>query len=200
VFDAASGAQHLAVSVGQAYYFEKPRVVLPDEPPATRDTSDFIGQISLTAWKNWNVDVGLQWNPEDSRSERSQFRLQYRPDGSRVINLEYRALRDRIEQADASVAWPIGDRWNVFGRYVYSLLDSKTLDEFAGFEYKACCYKLRGVARRSISNRDGTSETEFYLQLELNGLASVGTSADAFLERTIRGYSRETSSPGKTTP
>jgi|KBSSwiStaDraftv2_1062776.scaffolds.fasta_scaffold08482_5 LPS-assembly protein len=200
LFDSASGAQYLAVSVGQAYYFEKPRVVLPDEPPATRDTSDFIGQLSLTAYRNWNLEAGLQWNPEDSRSERSQIRLQYRPDGEHVVNLAYRAQRDRIEQVDTSVAWPIGKRFNAFGRYVYSLLDSKTLDEFAGFEYKACCYKLRAVARRSVSNRDGTSETEFYLQLELNGLASVGTSADAFLERTIRGYSRETSLPGKPTP
>ena len=200
LFDSASGAQYIAASVGQAYYFEKPRVVLPDEPPATRDTSDFIGQISLTAYKNWNFDAVLQWNPEDSRSERSQFRVQYRPDGEHVVNLAYRALRDRIEQADASVAWPIGKRFNAFGRYVYSLLDSKTLDQFAGFEYKACCYKLRTVARRSVSNRDGTSETEFYLQLELNGLASVGTSADAFLERTIRGYSRASSLPGKPTP
>jgi LPS-assembly protein len=200
LFNSSSGAQYAAVSVGQAYYFEKPRVVLPDEPPATRDTSDFIAQVSLTAYKNWNVEAGLQWNPEDQRSERSQFRIQYRPDGEHVVNLGYRMQRERIEQAEASVAWPISRQWNAYGRYVYSMLDSKTLDEFAGFEYKACCYKLRAVARRSISNRDGNSETGVYLQLELNGLANVGTSADAFLERTIRGYSRETTVPGKTTP
>jgi LPS-assembly protein len=98
---------------------------------------------------------------------------------------------------DASTAWPIGTRWNAFARYVYSLFDSKTLDEFVGFEFKACCYRIRGVARRSVSSRDGKSETGVYIQLELNGLASVGTSADAFLERTIRGYSRETPVPGK---
>ena len=199
LLDSHSGAQYLAVSVGQAYYFEKPRVVLPDEPPATRDTSDFIAQVSLSAYKNWNVEAGLQWNPEDSRSERSQFRLQYQPAGDRVINLGYRAQRDRIEQADVSAAWPIGRSWNAFGRYVYSMLDSKTLDEFAGFEYKGCCYKLRAVARRSVSNREGSSETSFYLQLELNGLASVGTT-DAFLERSIRGYSPETSVERKATP
>jgi LPS-assembly protein len=199
LLDSQSGAQYLAVSVGQAYYFEKPRVVLPDEPPATRDTSDFIGQVSLTAYKNWNVEAGLQWNPEDSRSERSQFRLQYRPAGDRVINLSYRAQRDRIEQADVSSAWPIGRRWSAFGRYVYSLLDSKTLDEFAGFEYKGCCYKLRAVARRSVSNREGSTESSFYLQLELNGLSSVGNT-DAFLETSIRGYSPETPVARKATP
>jgi LPS-assembly protein len=193
VFNATSGAQYLAVSVGQAYYFEKPRVVLPDEPPATRDTSDFIAQMSLTAYKNWNLEAGIQWNPEDTRSERSQFRLQYRPDGDHVVNLAYRTQRDRLEQADVSTAWSIGNRWNAFGRVVYSLRDSETLDRFAGFEYKACCYRLRAVARRFISSRTGEQDTGFYIQLELNGLASVGIPVDAFLERTIRGYSPETS-------
>ena len=193
VFNAKSGAQYLAVSVGQAYYFEKPRVVLPDEPPATRDTSDFIAQLSLTAYKNWNLEAGIQWNPEDTRSERSQFRLQYRPDGGHVVNLAYRTQRDRLEQADVSSAWSIGTRWNAFGRVVYSLRDSETLDRFAGFEYKACCYRLRAVARRFISSRTGEQDTGFYIQLELNGLASVGIPVDAFLERTIRGYSPETS-------
>ena len=106
---------------------------------------------------------------------------------------------DCRNRRDASAAWPLGRRWNAFARYVYSFFDSKTLDEFAGFEYKACCYKLRAVARRSV-NREGDTEGSFYLQLELNGLASVGSSADAFLERTIRGYSRETAEPGKITP
>lgn len=192
LFNSESGAQYLSVSVGQAYYFEKPRVVLPDETPSARDTSDFIAQVSLTAYKNWNFEAGFQWNPEDTRSERSQFRLQYRPDGDSVVNLGYRAIRDRLEQAEVSTAWPIGQRWNAYGRMVYSLRDSEMLDRFAGFEFKACCYKLRFVARRFVSSRDGSRETGVYLQLELNGLASVGTAADAFLERSIRGYSPET--------
>lgn len=192
LFNADSGAQYLAASFGQTYYFEKPRVVLPDEPVATRDTSDFIAQVSLSAYKNWNVEAGMQWNPEDTRSERSQIRLQYRPDGQRVLNLAYRAQRDRLEQAEVSGAWPIGKRWNAYARAVYSLRDSQMLERFAGFEYQACCWRIRAVARRSISNREGTQESSFYLQLELTGLASVGN-ADAFLEHTIRGYSPESS-------
>jgi LPS-assembly protein len=193
LFDAGSGAQYFAVSVGQAYYFERPRVVLPNETPSTRDTSDFIAQVSLTAYKNWNVEAGIQWNPEDTRSERSQFRIQYRPGGDRVINLGYRAQRDRLEQAEVSGAWPLGKRWNAFGRYVYSLRDDSTLERFAGFEYKACCWRVRAVVRRFISSSRGTQETGFQLQLELNGLASVGSDANAFLGRSIRGYSPATS-------
>ncbi len=193
LFDSASGAQYVAVSLGQTYYFERPRVVLPTETPSTRDTSDFIAQLSLTAWKNWNFEAGLQWNPEDTRSERSQFRLQYRPGGDRVVNLAYRAQRERLEQVDGSIAWPIGNKWNVFGRVVHSLRDDSTLERFAGLEYKSCCWRVRAVARRFLSNSQGTQETGFQLQLELIGMASVGTDADAFLERSIRGYSPETS-------
>jgi LPS-assembly protein len=192
LFDSASGAQYFAVSFGQAYYFEKPRVVLPNETPSTRDTSDFVAQVSLTAYKNWNIEAGLQWNPEDTRSERSQFRIQYRPGGDRVLNLGYRAQRERLEQAEFSGAWPLGKRWNAFGRVVYSLRDQATLERFAGFEYKACCWRVRAVVRRFISNSQGTQETGFQVQLELNGLASVGSDANAFLSRSIRGYSPET--------
>jgi LPS-assembly protein len=191
LFNADSGAQYLAASIGQVYYFEPPRVVLPDEPVATRDTSDFIAQVSLSAYKNWNVEAGLQWNPEDTRTERSQFRVQYRLDGQRVLNLAYRAQRDVLEQTEISGAWPLGNSWNVYARGVYSLRDSELIERFAGFEYKACCWRLRAVARRSISNREGTQETSFYVQMELTGLSSVGN-ADAFLEHAIRGYSPET--------
>ena len=120
--------------------------------------------------------------------------------GDQVVNLAYRLQRDRLEQAEVSTAWPIGKKWNVYGRLVYSLRDDEMLDRFGGFEFKGCCYKLRFVARRFVSSRDGSQETGIYLQLELNGMASVGTPADAFLERSIRGYSPETSARKKTTP
>jgi len=118
--------------------------------------------------------------------------VQYRPDDEKVLNLSYRAQRDRLEQAEFSGAWPIGKSFNVYGRAVYSLRDSEMLERFAGLEYKACCWSVRAVARRSITDRDGKQETSFYIQLELKGLSSVGN-ADAFLEHAIRGYSPETS-------
>jgi len=48
---------------------------------------------------------------------------------------------------------------------------------------------LRLVGGRYVSDRTGDTDTTVLLQLELNGLSSVGDEADAFLERAIRGYS-----------
>ena len=195
LFSNATQKQFLAATIGQTFYFTTPRVTLPGEPARTRQQSDLVAQLGLTAYKDWNLDLGVQWNPQISRSERSQVRLQYRPDSERVVNFAYRFQRDRLEQTELSGAWSIGKRWNVFGRMVYDLDDNSSLERFAGFEYKACCWRLRAVARRFVSSRTGERDTGIYLQLELNGLASVGTPADAFLERAIRGYSAPVVSP-----
>lgn len=189
LFSSTSGAQFLSATIGQTLYFATPRVRLPDEPAVSRHSSDLVAQMALTAYKNWNLDFGLQWNPNASQSERSQMRLQYRPDAEHVLNFAYRFQRNSIEQADVSGAWPIAQRWNLFARVVYDLQGNTTLDRFAGLEYKACCWRLRAVVRRSVSSRTGQRDTGIYLQLELNGLASVGVPADAFLESAIRGYS-----------
>ncbi len=188
LFDSKTQGQFLSATIGQTFYFETPRVALPGQPLLDRRQSDIVAQLALTGYRNWNFDLGLQWNPDTADHERSQVRLQYRPDAERVLNFAYRFQRDRLEQGELSGAWPLGKKWNLFARMVYDLQDNQSLERFAGIEYKACCWRLRAVARRFVSSRTGERDTGIYLQLELNGLASVGTPADAFLERAIRGY------------
>ena len=189
IFDRRSGRQLLWATLGQTYRFERSRVRLPGEPSNDESRSDLVAQLGISAWQNWNVNLGMQWDSAESRQQRSHLRVQYRPDVDRALNLAYRFQRDRLEQGELSGAWPLGSRWNAYGRFVYDLKDRSTLDRFAGLEYKSCCWRLRLVGRRFVSSRTGERDTGIYLQLELNGLASVGSSADAFLEEAIRGYS-----------
>ena len=106
-----------------------------------------------------------------------------------MVNLGYRFQRDRLEQADFSIAWPITNTWRIYGRTLYSLRDKESIEQFAGFEYGSCCWRVRAVAREYVSRRSGERDSGIYIQLELKGLSSVGLAADAFLERAIRGYS-----------
>lgn len=195
LLDTGSGQQFISATVGQAFYFEQPRVTLPGMPLNDTNASDIVAELGLTAYRNWNVRMGVQWDPGDRRSEKGDVSIQYRPANDRVVNFGYRFRRDNLEQLDGSVAWPISDKWSAYGRMVYSLEDKATLDRFVGFEYRACCWRLRFVTRRYVSNREGTVDSSYMLQLELNGLASVGVSADAFLQRSIRGYSTDPTSP-----
>ena len=190
LLDAHDGRQFLAATLGQTYYFETPRVTLPGELPTTEKRSNFVAQLAVTAFRHWGADAGVQWDPQTQSSERTQVNLQYKPASDSVINLGYRYERAVFEQVELSGAWPIRSRWNVFVRDVYSLRDHVGLERFAGFEYRACCWRARLGARRYVNSHDSSrpQETGIWLQLELAGLASVGSASDASLTETIRGY------------
>jgi LPS-assembly protein len=107
-----------------------------------------------------------------------------------------------VEQLELSAAWPIGRSWSVFARGVYSLADHEALERFAGFEYRSCCWSLRLGARRYVGARPTTStartgpqDTGVWLQLELTGLASVGSASDASLIDAIPGYTPAEANP-----
>jgi LPS-assembly protein len=198
LLDASSGRQFLSATLGQTYFFDPPRVRLPGEVIDDTESSDLVGELNLTAFRNWNVRLGLQWDPGDMRSEKGDVLFQYQPRHDQVVNLAYRfrhdssqqSLRnsDGVEQVDGSAAWPISKKWSAYARLVYSIEERQSLDQFAGLEFRSCCWRMRAVTRRFVRNRDGDLETSFMFQIELNGLSSVGD-ADAFLERSIQGYS-----------
>lgn len=189
LYSSQSGTRFLSTTIGQIYYFDSPRVRLPDEAPDAGHTSDLIAQVELQAFRNWNVSTGVQWDPRGDRTERAEVRLQYRPEARSVLNFGYRYQKDRLEQADVSGAWPVSEHWRLYGRALYSLRDRQTIEQFAGFEYSSCCWNLRVVGRDFVSRRSGERDRSIYLQLELKGLSNVGLAADAFLEKAIRGYS-----------
>jgi LPS-assembly protein len=189
LLDRETGRQFLSATAGQAYYFDSPRVVLPNEPVLGLKSSNMLAQMEVSAFKNWNARMGVQWDPHETRSEKGEARLQYAPAYNKVANLGYRFRRGSLEQWDASVAWPVTDTWTTYGGMTYSLKDSATINQFAGLEYRSCCWKARLVARKYVSSRTGETDSDVQLQLELNGLASLVPGVDAFLERSIRGYS-----------
>jgi LPS-assembly protein len=191
LLDTDSGQQYLSATLGQTWYFDSPRVTLPDEFVEERNSSNIIAELALNAYRNWTVNFAYEWDPENTRGNKSQFALQYRAASDQVVNVGYRFRRNLIEQVDSSIAWPVFDRWKLFLGGVYSLRDEALIDQFAGFEYSSCCWRLRVVQRRFVSGRTGERDNSLALQLELKGLSNVGVPADAFLEGSIRGYSRE---------
>ena len=156
----------------------------------------------------------------DAGGARRQLNLQYKPAATSVVNLAYRYERYTLDQVEVSGAWPIRRNWSVFAREVYSLSDHEYnlqaaqtgvvqtgtlvsaplvgfLERFAGFEYRACCWRLRLGARRYVNSHDPNAgqTTGVWLQLELAGLAGVGSASDSFLREEIRGYTCHAEQP-----
>ena len=68
-------------------------------------------------------------------------------------------------------------------------MQSKTLEALVGVEYNADCWVLRAVLHRLTTTTQQAS-TSVYLQLELNGLARLGTSPLELLRRSVPGFVR----------
>jgi LPS-assembly protein len=186
---ADNGQQYLTATIGQRFYFESPEVVLPGEIPERRSASNVVGEVELTAWRDFSARFAMEYDGERSNTLRGEGSVQYRPAPETVVNLGYRYREGLLEQWDAGLAWRVSHSWQLYARQVYSLKEDKSIDRFAGFEYTGCCWRLRLLGRNYVSNRTGESDNSVLLQVELTGLSSVGTRNNAFLERAIRGYS-----------
>ena len=122
----------------------------------------------------------------------------YTPSLGRVINLSYRFTRQEpdpingtqtINQFDLSTEWPLNANWTLLGRWNYSIENKKTLEAIAGVEYNQDCWVLRAVWHRLTTTTEQTTNS-FFVQLELNGLARVGTSPIELLRRSVPGYTQ----------
>ncbi|MEM8546754.1 MAG: LPS assembly protein LptD, partial [Pseudomonadota bacterium] len=188
LLERASGRTLLTATIGQTRFLSSQAVTLPGEPAPEGESSDYIAELAINVWGNWNVDFSQQWSTERNETTKSEIRLQYLPGKNRVVNVAYRYRRDAIDQGDVSFSWPLASRWNVVGRYNYSFREETSLERFVGLEYESCCWGIRVVSRRYISRRDGTADNAIAIQLELKGLTSVGDPADKLLENGILGY------------
>lgn len=201
MFSSTTGARFLSASIGQSIYLQPPRVALPGQ---TLDpyTSDLIGEVSVAAFHNWNVQLDLASNAEVTRIEQAETLVQYRASGQEVVNLGYQYRDGQFQQIDTSTAWPILDHWDFYARAVYSLLDHASIEDFAGFQYQGSCWGVRALWQRFVSTRTGERSTGFSLQLELLGLSNVGSQVDSFLRQQIRGYSSQAAGrlPAASTP
>ena len=118
------------------------------------------------------------------------YGVQWTPGEKKVINAEYRYLRDSFKNIDVSSQWPIAQRWYGVARASYSLRDKKLLESLIGLEYKADCWVFRMGGQRFVTAARTTS-TPIFFQLELNGLSKLGLGnpLESFY-RSIPGYSR----------
>ncbi len=188
LIDAANGRERLTGSLGQTRYLDPQLVTLPGTAPTGTDASDYVAEVGIGIRDAWALDVGYQWNSETSLTARTETRLEYRPKDDRLFGFGYRYRRDALEQGDVSVVWPLAQRWRIIGSYSYSFLDKQRLEDFIGWEYEACCWRLRMINRNYVSGRTGESDSSISLQFELKGLSQRVTSPDELLDRGILGY------------
>ncbi len=174
LLDAADGSSLLEASVGRIFYFSDQRVQLRDLPPVERGGSATVAEMSWRPARQLLLNAGLQWDDENDETQVARFGLSWRGADTRQVALGYRFRRDRVDQADLRLRYPLTANLNLVGRITYSFEENETLELLGGLEYESCCWALRFTAREWVSDRDSDKRTAFFVELELKGLGSIG--------------------------
>lgn len=193
-----NGSERMRFAVGQRFYFSAQRVTLPSEIPRSSSTSDVLVASEGRLSEAWLVNGLVQMNLDTGAAERFNVGARWTPEPGKAIAASYRYTGrlldptgrvDSLKQFDIATQWPITPQWTLLARWNYSIVQSKTLEGLIGFEYNADCWVLRAVLHRLTTTTQQAS-TSVYVQLELTGLARLGTSPLDLLRRSVPGFLR----------
>ena len=187
ILDPATGAERLRAAVGQRFYFSSQQVTLPGGTASTGSESDVLFELRGVIARGWISDLYVQHSTLENRLVRAAAALRWQPRPGSVMGLAYRYKLDEIEQVDFAAQWPIAARWYGVGRANYSIRDKQWVELLAGFEYRDDCWALRLVGQSFVTIGEART-TSLLFQLQLNGIASIGTGLLEQLRRSIPGY------------
>ena len=176
-YSGESGSEKWSFSVGQVFYFESPRVYLDEPQVDLGNYSPFIAEFAWYPSSRISTLAGVQYDWETSRLDVASMGVRWSGKKGQRIGFEYRYRRERVDQFDFRIFWPINERWRVLSRVNYSFADDDMLEIQGGIEYESCCWAVRTVFRRYLKNRDGDYRDGIFFELNLKGLASLGTRA-----------------------
>ena len=141
-------------------------------------------------------------------TQRAVVSARYHPGPFKTLSLTYRYARDsNSRQYEVGGQWPVyhrdprangcGGTLYAVGRVDYSVTDSRATYAIGGFEYDAGCWIGRVMVERT-STGSNQSTTHLVLQLELNGLSTLGTGSLQVLKDNVPGYQPLRNDPGAT--
>lgn len=187
MIDSNTGVERFAATIGQRYYFTDQKVTLPGSIASENNSSDIIAAMTARLSNKWNLDAFWQYNTEESGIVRTNLLARYNPEPGKLINAGYRYTQQFLEQVNVSGQWPLSQGWYGVGRFNYSIKEKTLIESLAGLEYDAGCWQARAVVQR-VETATANANYGFFIQLELGGLASIGSNPLNLLRRDIPGY------------
>ncbi|CEN55483.1 LPS-assembly protein LptD [Candidatus Methylopumilus turicensis] len=187
LIDANTGEQRFATSIGQRFYFEDQKVGLPNEVLRFGASSDIVAAATARLVNKWNIDAAWQYNNNTGETVKGNIGTRYNPEPGKVLNLSYRFTQNNLEQINASTQWPLGRGYYGLARANYSIREGSMIEGLAGIEYDAGCWQSRFVVQR-VQTATADANFAMFFQLELGGIASIGSNPLQLINRNIPGY------------
>lgn len=198
-----AGQEVLTVSAGHLQHFSTPRVTVPGF--ADIGVNDlFAGDVEISLSNRWQLRSQQLWNYDESQWEEIGASLHLRGEGVGRFNFGVKDRRlDNVKQAEVSAYAPLNQNVAFTTRWHYDLEGHRTLEAFAGLEYDDCCLRVRLVARQYLENPSYRlfdtpasllpnnflrTDRSVLFEVQLKGLAGIGSKVEALLQRGVYGY------------
>lgn len=195
------GQERLRVAVAQRFSFSDPRVILGNPASQTSTIADTKSDILLLSsgrvTKELRLDANFQYSQSNQIFNRVNFGTFWQPEPMKVLNVQYRRdIRStdpaaNFEIFDVSGQWPLSARWYGVARLNYLIKEKEIGQSLMGAEYRADCWIFRFVGQRTPTAQ-GVTNTTVFLQLEFNGLSSLGSNPLTALRSNVPGYQKLT--------
>ena len=226
--DATNGRELLRLGVAQKVLFHAQQLTLDnyavadcsglstaqraassDCKPESQHLSHLLLYGSSSAMEHWSFDGIVEEDPSANTgwTQRAVVSARYHPGPFKTLSLTYRYARDSSKQYEVGGQWPVyhrdpqpsgcGGTLYLVGRADYSVNDNRATYAIGGFEYDAGCWIGRMMVERTSTGRQ-QSTTHLVLQLELNGLSTLGTGSLKVLKDNVPGYQPLRNDPGAT--
>ncbi|MEN3030804.1 LPS-assembly protein LptD [Chromobacterium amazonense] len=193
--DQANGLERLRLAIGKRFYLSDDITQNVNQP-----SSDLLLSAAGDLTRSWRFDSSYQYNQQLGTTERYNVQLRYSPEAGKVASVRWRygryeqldnsATYGPLRQVDVAAQWPIARRWYAIGRYNYSLITRKPIEQLAGFEYNDGCWSARLFSQRFVTDPQTTKNSLFF-QLELRGLGALGSGGvQDTLRLAIPGYTK----------
>jgi LPS-assembly protein len=190
-----NGKERLSGIVAQRYYFEDRKIFSTDLDAKKANSDIFMGGTARLA-NSLNLDAMFQYDPTSSKLLRSTLSSRYNPEPGKMLNLSYRMIDNVSDNTqdlkvfNAAGQWPLGNRFYSIGRYNYDIKTAQIIEVLGGIEYDGGCWVARTIFDRISLPTSPQPNYTFFVQLELNGLGTIGSDANKlnnFLYRNVPG-------------
>lgn len=200
IFD-SEGEQKLKAQIGQALFLDDLEI---DYSPnnngikTVQDQSDLLVELDYKFNPDLSAGVFLGYGQDIEEMRNINFNVNYKPSDETYVKFDYRENKGALgsnssyietgtpssfsvlgsgaqSQFIAQAGFKVSPRLNVFAKERYDLDASENIQTQLGFEYDACCWKLRLTADKLRRSADDYRNS-IYAEIEFTGLGGVRTS------------------------
>ncbi len=145
------------LSLGKILYLNNSNLLTDDQQNVTVNQSALAADLFYQISNKWQLSGDIQYDTEKNITRKSEVNIDYQYSKGHLIQLNHRYASNvsgnKIEQASLLASARINKDWQFVGRFTQDLVNKRSLESYAGFQYESCCWAIRIAYRRSINSK-----------------------------------------------